>query len=206
MPLAFWNQLKFEVPEGVYHPAEDTYLSLDFLAEQISSDNPSRMCELGCGSGIIGISLAILNPQSEVILADINPLAVTTTEVNARRHNIRNRIAILESNLFEKIPQEQKFDWIIFNPPYLPASGELESTALREQTEGGESGLKIIRQFLVKLPTFLKKAGKAFFIASSLSSLSELESISEKMYLLLERKKSIHLFFEDIILFEVTCI
>jgi len=205
MPLAFWEQLTFEVPEGVYQPAEDTYLLLDFLAERIIPEKPSRVCELGTGSGIIGVSIAILSPQSEVILADINPIAVAATQANARRHQVYDRITILESNLFKKIPQEQKFDWIVFNPPYLPASGELESIELQQQTEGGKSGLEIIRRFLEKLPPFLKKTGKAYFIASSLSSLSELEITCQRTHIQLELKKSIHFFFEDIILFEATC-
>ncbi len=204
MPVAFWDQWDFEVPEDMYFPAEDTHLLLENAIERISPKNPALICELGCGSGIIGISLALSCPQSKLYLSDVNPGAIAAAQANALRHQVQDRIIFLESNLFEKFPPGIRFDWILFNPPYLPASGELESLDLQQQTEGGASGLEVTRLFLEKLPVFLQRTGVAFFIASSLSSLEELEILCKKKQLHLERKKSIHFFFEDIILFEVS--
>ncbi len=204
MPIAFWEKRAFNVPEGVYFPAEDTYILLERAIELVSQKSPASICELGCGSGIIGISLALACPQSEVYLADINLQSVAAAQANARQHQVQDRVKILESNLFENFPRGIKFDLILFNPPYLPASGELESLEVQQQTEGGTSGLEVMRLFLEMLPPFLQKTGVADFIASSLSSLSDIEAICKNVHLHLERAKSIHIFFEDIILFEVS--
>ncbi len=204
MPIAYWDQWGFEIPEGVYFPAEDTYLLLEFLMDQISQKPPVSICELGCGSGIIGISLALSCPQCKVYLADINPVAVVASQINTCRHQVEDRVRVLESNLFENFPQDMQFDWIVFNPPYLPAGGELASPEVQQQTEGGDSGLEITRLFLERLSHFLRKTGAAWFIASSLSSLAELEKICKRQQLDLHRERSIHVFFEDIILFGVS--
>ncbi len=204
MPVAYWDEWAFEIPEGVYFPAEDTYLLLEYLIDHIAPTPPASICELGCGSGIIGISLALSCPQCEVYLADVNSIAVAAAQANLQRHKVQDRVKVLESNLFEKFPRDIKFDWILFNPPYLPAGGELESLEVQEQTEGGEDGLAVTRLFLDRLPLFLHNVGKAYFIASSLSPLLELEQICKKGNLHLDRKKSIHVFFEDIILFGIS--
>jgi HemK-like putative methylase len=204
VPIAFWEKRAFNVPEGVYFPAEDTYILLERAIELVSQKSPASICELGCGSGIIGISLALACPQSEVYLADINLRAIAAAQANARQHQVQDRVKILESNLFENFPRGIKFDLILFNPPYLPASGELESLEVQQQTEGGTSGLEVTRLFLEMLPPFLQKTGVADFIASSLSPLSDIEAICKNVHLHLERAKSIHIFFEDIILFEVS--
>lgn len=204
MPVAYWAEWAFEIPEGVYFPAEDTFLLLEYLINRLVPKPPASICELGCGSGIIGISLALSSPQSEVFLADVNPVAVAAAQANAQRHKIQNRVKIVESNVFAKFPQGIKFDWILFNPPYLPAGGDLDSLAVQEQTEGGVDGLTVTRSFIEKLPLFLHKTGMAFFIASSFSPLLELEQICKKGNLHLDRKKSIHIFFEDIILFGIS--
>jgi HemK-related putative methylase len=172
----------------------------------VSQKPPASICELGCGSGIIGISLALTSHCNNVYLADINPRAIAAAQANARQHQVQDRVKVLESNLFEKIPRGIKFDLILFNPPYLPASGELESLEVQQQTEGGTSGLEVTRLFLEMLPPFLQKTGVVNFIASSLSPLSDLEAICKKEQLHLERAKSIHIFFEDIVLFEVSFI
>ena len=203
MPIAFWGQWDFEIPEDVYFPADDTHLLLEYARNRISPQETSLICELGCGSGIIGVSLALIFPQSQFFLADISPKAIETARANAIRHNVQDRITFLVSNLFEKFPQDIKFDWILFNPPYLPASGELGALEFQQQTEGGPSGLEITQQFLEKLPHFLQRTGNALFIASSWSSPINLQSFCAEKHLYLKRKKSIHIFFEDIILFEV---
>ncbi len=204
MPVAYWDQWAFEIPEGVYFPAEDTYLLLEYLIDHIAPKPPASICELGCGSGIIGISLALSCAQSEVYLADVNPIAIAATKANTQRYKVQDRVKVVQSNLFERFPRGINFDWILFNPPYLPAGGDLESLEVQEQTEGGQSGLAVTRVFIEKLPLFLRKTGTAYFIASSFSPLVELEQICKKGNLHLDRKKSIHVFFEDIVLFAIS--
>jgi release factor glutamine methyltransferase len=202
VPTAYWNDYSFDVPEGVYFPAEDTYLLLDYLTPLVSAEIPAGICEIGCGSGIVGISLLRESPVSRGTLVDIDTLAVETTRKNADTNGINDRVDIFESNLFDNVPAEAHFDWIIFNPPYLPASGDLESPAVQIQTEGGPSGLRVTRQFLAQVARFLNDRGKVFFIASSLSPLKFLARLCKGYHSILEPRRVKHAFFEDIILYE----
>lgn len=202
MPVAFWQDYEFDVPDGVYYPAEDTYLLLDYLAEIIVEAQPRDLCEIGCGSGIVGISLALLCPEMRATLTDIDPFALQAARSNAMALKVTDRVGIHVSNLFWNVPKGMTFDWVVFNPPYLPATGEVEDSAIVRQTEGGPSGLRVIRHFLGEVTEFLKPNSRVFFIASSLSPLKVLERVCARKQVQLWRRRVDHVFFEDVILFE----
>ncbi|HMF34761.1 MAG TPA: methyltransferase, partial [Candidatus Lokiarchaeia archaeon] len=124
-------------------------------------------------------------------------------KVNASNNQVEDRVAIIESDLFSQMPEGTSFDWIIFNPPYLPASDDVESPATKLQTEGGPSGLRVIRRFLEQVPSYLNKEGRVFFIASSLSPLKFIARLSKGEKWKLYQRQVKHAFFEDIILFEL---
>lgn len=73
-----------------------------------------KILDLGCGYGVIGISLSHLNPSAEVTMIDINERAVELTNRNIKLNNIKNAIA-LQSDGFEKVVGN--FDVIVSNPP-----------------------------------------------------------------------------------------
>jgi len=76
--------------------------------------------DLGCGYGVIGLSLAKLNPDSYVTLVDINERAVALTQENIRLNNIPNARAF-QSNGFENV--EGKYRAIVSNPPIRAGKG-----------------------------------------------------------------------------------
>lgn len=73
-----------------------------------------KILDLGCGYGVIGISLSLLNPSSDVTMVDINERAVELANRNIKLNNIKNAKAI-QSDGFEKVVG--KFDVIVSNPP-----------------------------------------------------------------------------------------
>jgi release factor glutamine methyltransferase len=111
-----------------------------------------RILDLGCGSGIIGLSLAhhLAERKVEVTLADISADALALTRENAESLGL-DRVTLLESDLFSTVSGE--FDLIAANLPYIPDSEEtLLSREVRRDPAlalyGGETGTEIMQRFL----------------------------------------------------------
>jgi 16S rRNA (guanine1207-N2)-methyltransferase len=73
-----------------------------------------RILDLGCGNGVIGISLALKKPDCSFVLTDINNRAVRIARKNRKLKDLGN-VRVVQSNLFEKL--KGKFNRIICNPP-----------------------------------------------------------------------------------------
>ncbi|MFA4887006.1 MAG: methyltransferase [Candidatus Nanoarchaeia archaeon] len=72
-----------------------------------------KVLDLGCGYGIIGVSLKLLEPSIDVTFSDINERALLLTNKNLRLHNLNG--TLIQSNGFEKI--KDTFNTILLNPP-----------------------------------------------------------------------------------------
>ena len=102
------NEIKIEVMEGVYEPEEDSYL----LIESIKIEG-RKVLDMGCGCGIVALHLA--KNGCDVVAVDLDKKAVENTIKNAEMNGLK--IRCFKSDLFENI--NEKFDMIVFNPPYL---------------------------------------------------------------------------------------
>ncbi len=117
--------------------------------------------DMGCGSGVLGLSLAAERPGSHVTLADVSENALTLTKENAEKLGIEN-ITLIRSDLFENITD--RFDVIAANLPYVPI-GEVK-TMERELSHdpalalfSGTDGLDLLRRFVPDSVGFLKPGG-----------------------------------------------
>lgn len=148
---------------SAYIPAEDSYLMSRILKEQIPDlikKNPNlKFLEIGAGSGIhlqTALSLGIKNEN--IFSSDIDKRAVS--HCNLLGFNC------IHSDLFENI--RDKYNLIIFNPPYLPEDAR-EPQSSRKDTTAGKKGNEIIIRFLKQAKHHLNERGKIFLITSSLS-------------------------------------
>lgn len=121
--------------------------------------------DLCCGSGIIGISLAMRN-QIKLTLADYSNDAIELTKENLARNGVKAEVA--QGDLFGAVPKK-KFNMIISNPPYIRSDviPTLE-VEVREHDpisalDGGEDGLDFYRRIVDEAPEFLKKEGALVF-------------------------------------------
>ena len=131
------------------------------LAEWILSWNlpPNlRVLDMGCGSGVLGLTLAAERPAWDVTLADVSPDALALARENANLLGIGNA-RFVQSDLFSAI--DGTFDGIVANLPYVPDSER--ATLARELTHepplalfSGADGLALIRRFIPEAFHFLK--------------------------------------------------
>jgi release factor glutamine methyltransferase len=135
----------------IYQPAEDSYL----LQKQVEkfAKKGMKILDMGTGSGIQAITAK--EQGADVLAVDINKECL----------KLKN-IKTLQSNLFENV--NEKFDLIIFNPPYLPED-EREPEDSKLATTGGKKGNEIIEKFLKQVKNHLKENGKILLLFSSLT-------------------------------------
>ena len=139
-----------------YEPREDSFLLLSFIKKYASGS----VLDMGCGFGVL--AKEAMKYSKDVLAADIDKEAV--------EHCKKQGINAVKSNLFSNI--KNKFDLIMFNPPYLPAD-ERESIKDAIALAGGRKGNEIIERFLKDAKKHLNKNGKMLIIASSLSGDAE---------------------------------
>ncbi|MES2439526.1 MAG: peptide chain release factor N(5)-glutamine methyltransferase [Verrucomicrobiota bacterium] len=121
----------------------------------------SQVLDMGCGSGVLGLTLASERPGWKVTLADISPDALSLAQENAADQEIQNA-TFLHSDLFTAI--DARFDGIVANLPYVPESER--ATISREVTHdpalalfSGHDGLDLIRRFIPEAFHRLKPGG-----------------------------------------------
>ncbi|MEE4246465.1 MAG: methyltransferase [Kangiellaceae bacterium] len=118
-PLSFTTELKgmpmsFQSTWGIFSPREVDEGSR-LLLDYIDIANDADCFDLGCGYGVLGITLAKLAPNGQTIMADKDFVAVNYANQNATLNKASNAKAIL-SNGFEQLDNEQ-FDVIVSNIP-----------------------------------------------------------------------------------------
>lgn len=109
---AFYDR-RFKVNKDTLIPREETAGIID-LAKDLS---PRRILDIGTGSGIIGITMALENPEAMVMMSDISEGALEIAGENAIQHG--TAVSLVKSDVFDNIPAIEKFDLILSNPPYI---------------------------------------------------------------------------------------
>lgn len=147
---------EFDIVEcqEVYPPSEDTFLLLEAL--EVSSDE--AVLEMGPGTGLITCHLAAC--AASVVAADINPKAVKCTDANLRRNRLPGEVRM--SDLFQNVPE--RFDVIVFNPPYCPGT---ERDRLALSWAGGPKGVEVTARFLADAPEHLLPDGRIIILLST---------------------------------------
>jgi len=117
METTFAN-LPFAIAPGrVFTPRPATEVLVHRALEWIG-DGPRRVADVGTGSGVIGVTLAVHRADLEVWATDVSADAVELTRQNAERHGVADRVHVLEGDLLEPVPVP--VDVVVANLPYLP--------------------------------------------------------------------------------------
>jgi release factor glutamine methyltransferase len=119
--------LKLLVDENVLIPRNETEELMALIADDyhLKDDKPTRIIDFGTGSGCIALSMAKIFPEARVEAWDISEGALDLAQKNAKLNHLEvyfQQKSILEDQLEEN----QLYDLIISNPPYIPPSQKLE--------------------------------------------------------------------------------
>jgi release factor glutamine methyltransferase len=157
--------LTLRVTPAVLIPRPETELLVEAVLARLPDDQPVRIADIGTGSGAIAIALAHALPHASVTALDLSPEALAIARENARTHTLEARIRFLRSDLLAAVSQEEPFDAIVSNPPYVPAE---DASTLHPQVRdhepslalyAGKDGLELYRRIIPEALALLKPDG-----------------------------------------------
>jgi len=149
----FFN-LDFEVAPGVLIPRPETEILVEKTLSLIGQTEEPLICDVGTGSGCIIISLLHDRPGAKGVALDISPKALDIAKRNADCLEVSNRLDLRQSDCFAAVTANERFNFIVANPPYVPegAYGTLQREVRDhepvEALVSGPDGLNMIRRLL----------------------------------------------------------
>ena len=152
--------LSFEVSRDVMIPEQDS----EFLVEEAlrHCEDGMKILDLCTGSGCIALSILNFTNDTKAVCTDISKEALLVAEKNADKLGLSDRTRFAHTDLF---PDEEKFDLIVSNPPYI-ASDVIENLAPevkdfepRLALDGDKDGLSFYRRIVDNAPAYLYSSG-----------------------------------------------
>ena len=162
--VSFYSK-EFYIDEGALIPRPETEHLIDEVLSRVSSDTTMTIVEVGVGSGIISILLALHLPHARFIAVDISPCALSVARRNIEAFGLSDRIELREGDLLSCV--DERIDLLVSNPPYIANDAPLENNLSYEPQNalfGGTIGDEIIRRLLDevvvrKIPMFVCEMG-----------------------------------------------
>jgi len=150
--------LEYIVNENVLIPRPETEILVDYVLEK--SNINDKILDLGTGSGIIAITIA-KHKSLQVTAVDISQQALEVAKLNAKKHNIE--IRFIQSDWFNNININEKFNIIVSNPPYISILDEhlkqdIKFEPIKALTDG-KNGLYHIQNIIFHAKNFLENNG-----------------------------------------------
>jgi release factor glutamine methyltransferase len=150
-----FHALDLAIGPGVLVPRPDTETLVETALSWINPEtDPVYVADVGCGSGAVGLAIAYALAGVRLWATDISQPALEMTRTNVGRLGLEKRVAVLEGNLLEPIPEHRPVDWVVSNPPYIPTSDiealqpEISRFEPREALDGGPDGLRTYRELI----------------------------------------------------------
>lgn len=158
--------LDFYVEEGVLIPRGDTEILVEEVLKNITTSNQYDICDLCCGSGAIGISIATLRENTKIDLIDYYDIPEKVTKKNINKHKLSSRVEFIKSDLLEEaIKREKKYDILVSNPPYIKEEvietlmDDVKNYEPHTALSGGNDGLYFYRKIVEDSDKILKENG-----------------------------------------------
>lgn len=150
---------QFMVDERVLIPRFETEELVEKTCEYIETFKKERdlnILDIGCGSGVIGLTLKKKFPQISVDLLDVSKDALDVARENAIRLGLD--VQLIQSDLFSNV--SKKYNVIISNPPYIRENEEIEQIVKDNEPSialyGGVDGLDYYRKILKDVKNYVK--------------------------------------------------
>ncbi|MEM6278524.1 MAG: peptide chain release factor N(5)-glutamine methyltransferase [Verrucomicrobiota bacterium] len=158
-----FHGLEFKTDHRALVPRPETEELADLLLTR-PSFLPESVLDLGCGSGVLGLTLhrKLKQRPRRTVLSDISPEALSLARENGTILEVDDSVSFLQSDLFAEV--DGSFDLIVANLPYIPNS---EGTELSREVQqdpslalyGGETGTEIVEKALEEALAHLEGGG-----------------------------------------------
>ena len=190
---AFYGRI-FKVNPHVLIPRADTETLIETALSKINARDHFNILDLGCGTGIIGITIALERPLSKVMLIDQSADAIQNTKENQLLYQVANT-TIQKSDWFSALDQK-RFDVILSNPPYLEENDPHLLQGLEDEPldalVSGPVGTEAIHHIIENAKNHIKPSGW-LFIEHGYNQAKILKDLFEKNgYQHIENAKDIH--------------
>ncbi len=149
---------------GVHRPLSDTWMLGDCLLEHL--DRPGRsVLELCAGTGPLAVTAARAGARATA--ADHSWRCVLSCWLNARLHGVR--VEVRRGDLFAAVAG-RRFDFVVANPPYLPAATErLRRHRRGRSVDAGRDGRRFVDSICAQAPDHLRPGGSVLVLHSSVN-------------------------------------
>jgi release factor glutamine methyltransferase len=176
----------------MYSPKEDSFLLSETIKKFFKGKrlNSKKFLDMGSGSGIQAETLLNFAEKKNIVCADIDPEVI--------RFLLKKGFNAVQSDLFENI--KETFDFIVFNPPYLPE----DKYDKEKDTTGGKKGDETILRFLKQSLSQLNKDGKIFLLLSSLTPGRKIFDFLTNNFKSYEKLAEEKIFFESLEVWVIT--
>jgi len=162
--------LDFLVTPDVLIPRPETEFLVEAVINNSKTINNPVILDVGCGSGIIGITLAIYLPGSITFCTDICNDALSIASANAGRHKISSQITFLQHDIIsEDIKFASGLDVVVSNPPYVSKNDydtlqkEIKDFEPRYAVTDESDGYRFFNVIVNKVFGIMNKGGSIFF-------------------------------------------
>jgi release factor glutamine methyltransferase len=165
-------------------PRPETEELVEFVESKIEN-RELRIVDVGTGSGVIALTLAVKFPDAEILGVDISDDALALAQENAARVKLTDRVRFLKSNLLENV--EGCFDVIVANLPYISIRDcqSLSREVLHDPEVAlfaGAQGNELVRQLIAQAPSQLRPGGMLALEIGIGQSEALLSALAEKNY------------------------
>lgn len=156
--------MEFDLTPDVLIPRPETELLVEKAIAWLQQSKVRRtVADVGTGSGIIAISIAMNVSDAHILATDISRPALEVAKRNARKFGVSKRIGFAECDILPprpaSFPTEEHFDLLCANLPYIPTE-TLRSLPIYEREpalalDGGADGLDLFRKLMRVAPDWM---------------------------------------------------
>ncbi len=153
----------FAIDKRAMVPRPETEELVELLFAEISGQKSEiRILDVGTGSGVIGLSLAVKFPQANVCAIDISEDPLSLARENSAQLRLSERVRFQKSDLLENV--SERFDLIVANLPYISMQDRhlLAREVLHDPEValfGGPGGDELVRKLIEQAPAHLEPGG-----------------------------------------------
>lgn len=182
--------LKIDLSKNPLIPRVETEFWVSRIIQDIGKSKYIKILDMCAGSGCVGLAILSAIPDSYCTFVDIDQNYEEQININANINKIkRERYNVIISDLWQSVPEDDKFDIIVCNPPYVPDDRVLDNSVTNFEPKkaifSADSGLEVIKKFLMSLKPHLFSTSVAY-LEFDTGQEDEIKNICKKLNLNIE--------------------